>query len=67
MAELLCRCGKPALTQVGDKGFCKAHRPEAVTASIRLGSKKMGTSTFATTISREYSVKGGRAKARACR
>lgn len=39
---MTCHCGKPALTQVGDKGFCKLHREEAVAATVKAGKKSLG-------------------------
>ena len=32
-ANMLCSCGKPAIVHVGDKGFCKDHREDAVKAN----------------------------------
>ncbi len=64
---MTCFCGKTALYQANGVGFCSDHREHAIRASKRLGSKKMGTSCFATTIDPRDSAKGGNAKAKMIR
>jgi hypothetical protein len=63
-------CGAVSWYLVGTRGFCGAHRVEAVEASKRQGSKKLGEgSKFVPTAAEyaEYTRAGGQAKAKAMR